>query len=254
MTRELILKSIEAHGGLARWNQIEAVTATFHPDGLALQMRSQQAFSRQPTRVTVDTRRQKAIFDPFLKSDHLGIYEPHRTAIETRGGAVVEELLNPRDSFSAEVPWSGPQMIYFAGHALWTYFNLPFRLAGDDFRLQELEPWIEDGETWRAVKVIFPSEIATLCSEQVLYFDERGMIRREDYSVEVSQNTPVAHYVDGHQSFDGIVFPTRRRIYPRGPDLRPNRDVVIMAADLSDFRTVTVDSGSEGHWVVETCD
>lgn len=33
----------------------------------------------------------------------------------------------------------------------------------------------------------------------------------------------------------GIIFPTRRRIYPLGPDDRPNLNVVIMSGDLVDF-------------------
>lgn len=232
---DLIKKSIEAHGGLERWSQVEKVSATFHPSGLALQIRGQEAFSKQATRVTVDTHEQRVVIDPFIKPGHVGLYQPDRTAIVTGDGTVVEDLDNPRDSFQPDTAWSGPQLIYFAGHALWTYFNLPFRLIQKDIRLEELQPWTEGGETWRAVKITFPKSIATLSSEQVLYFDERCLIRREDYSVEVAQSGPVAHYVDGHQTFDGVVFPTRRRIYPCGPDQKPNKEVVIMAADLSDY-------------------
>lgn len=232
----IIDKAVEAHGGLERWSRVEKVSATFQPNGLALTLRGQEAFSKQTTRVTVDTRDQRVTIDPFTDPGHVGLYRPDRTAIVTTSGSIVEELDNPRDSFRPDGPWSGPQLIYFAGHALWTYFNLPFRLVQGDIGLEEVEPWIEDGETWRAVKVTFPKSIATLSSDQVLYFDDRGLLRREDYSVEVAQSGPVAHYVDGHQTFDGIVFPTRRRIYPRGPDGAPNKEVVVMAADLSDFQ------------------
>jgi hypothetical protein len=69
----------------------------------------------------------------------------------------------------------------------------------------------------------------------VLYLDDKGPIRKHDYSVDISNGGTVAHYLYDHQEFDGIVFPTRRRIYPRGPDQRPHKDLVIMSADLSDF-------------------
>ncbi|MDL2410667.1 hypothetical protein PY650_34890 [Rhizobium calliandrae] len=239
---QLINELIEAHGGLERWSRVEKVSATFQPNGLALTMRGQEAFSRQPTRVTVDTRDQRVSIDPFLEPGHVGLYQPDRTAIVTTDGRIVEELKEPRESFKPDSPWSGPQLVYFAGHALWTYFNLPFRLVQGDIHLEEVAPWTEDGETWRAVKVSFPKSIATLSSEQVLYFDDRGLLRREDYAVEVTQRGPVAHYVDGHQTFDGIVFPTQRRIYPRGPDGAPNKEVVIIAADLSDFKLVEASS------------
>jgi hypothetical protein len=233
---DLIDKAIEAHGGIERWRQVSKVSATFHPSGLSLKLRGQEAFSKQPTRVVVETQEQRVTITPFIEPDRVGIYQPNRTAIEALDGKVIEELNDPRSSFKPAGPWSGPQLIYFAGHALWTYFNLPFRLSGDDIKLEELEPRREGAETWRAVKVIFPSSIATLSSEQVLYFDHKGLIRREDYSVEVAGTGPVAHYLDGHRMFDGIAFPTRRRIYPMMPDGSPQRDVVIMSADLSDYR------------------
>jgi hypothetical protein len=68
------------------------------------------------------------------------------------------------------------------------------------------------------------------------FFDGKGLIRRHDYTAAVSGDAKVAHYLYDHQIFDGIVFPTRRRVYLRGPDLKPQKDLVIISADLSDFK------------------
>jgi hypothetical protein len=57
-------------------------------------------------------------------------------------------------------------------------------------------------------------------AEQTLYFDDNGLTRRHDYSVDSSNGAQAAHYLYDHQKFDGIIFPTGRRIYPRGPDLK----------------------------------
>jgi hypothetical protein len=38
---------------------------------------------------------------------------------------------------------------------------------------------------------------------------------------------------------DGIRFPTKRRAYPRGPDLKPIRELLMVAIDLSEFRLTT---------------
>jgi hypothetical protein len=233
--QDLIKSSIEAHGGLARWNQVRQISATLIPAGLALQLRGQEAFANSPTRVTVNTRAQRTVFGPFLAPGQCGSFEPDRTAVETVDGAVLEELINPRQSFKPEAPWSGPQLAYFAGYAVWTYFTLPFSLLRDGVQCEEIEPWTEDGETSRALKVTFPKSYVTHSSEQVLYFDGKGRIRRQDYSVDIAGGSTAAHYVHDHQEFDGIIFPTRRRIYPRGPDQQPNKDMVLMAADLSDF-------------------
>ena len=62
---DIIHKSIEAHGGLARRREVEKVSANFHPTGLALDMRGQISFGKDPKRVTVDTRDQRVRVDPF---------------------------------------------------------------------------------------------------------------------------------------------------------------------------------------------
>lgn len=235
---KLIKSSIEAHGGLARWDQIRQISATVTPGGLALLQRGQEAFTKTPTRVTVDTRTQKTIFNPFLAKGKIGIFEPNCTAVESFYGVLLEELKNPRDSFKSEAegaPWSATQLAYFAGYAMWTYLTLPFSLLRVGVECEEIEPWIEDGETWRALRVTFPASYVTHSTEQVLYFDANGLIRRHDYSVDIANGGTAAHYLYDHQEFDGITFSTRRRIYPRGPDRQPNKDVVIMSADLAHF-------------------
>jgi hypothetical protein len=42
---------------------------------------------------------------------------------------------------------------------------------------EELEPWQEAGETWRRLKVHFPTDIATHSTEQTLYFDQKGLLK-----------------------------------------------------------------------------
>jgi hypothetical protein len=39
---------------------------------------------------------------------------------------------------------------------------------------EKLAPWQEDGQTWRRLKVTFPSRIATPSPEQTFYFDQQG--------------------------------------------------------------------------------
>lgn len=236
---ELIKLSIEAHGGFDRWNQLRQISATLAPGGIGLRQRGQEAFTGMSTRVTVDTREQKAIFAPFLAPGQCGIFEPNRTAVETVDGTVLEELKDPRDSFKrmpAGTPWSATQLAYFVGYAMSMYLTVPFSLLRDGIEHQEVAPWLEEGEAWHALKVTFPKSYVTHSAEQTIYFDGKGLIRRHDYTAEVSGDVEVAHYLYDHQTFDGIVFPTRRRAYLRGPDRTPQKDPVIISADLSDFK------------------
>jgi hypothetical protein len=237
--QELIKSSIEAHGGLDRWNPLRRISATFVPGGIGFKQRGQEAFTQMPTRVTVDIREQKTIFGPFLAPGQCGIFVPDRAAVETVDGTVLEELKNPRPSFKsmpAGTPWSAAQLVYFAGYAMWMYLTVPFSLLRDGIECEEVEPWVEDGETWRALKVTFPKSYVTHSSEQTVYFDGNGLIRRHDYTAEVSGDVKVAHYLNDHQTFDGIVFPSRRRVYLRGSDAKPQKELVVISADLSDFK------------------
>ena len=70
-------------------------------------------------------------------------------------------------------------------YALWTYLTQPFLYSYPGFETVEIEPWEEDGETWRRLKVIFPGDIASHTREQTSYFGSDGLLRRHDYAVDV---------------------------------------------------------------------
>lgn len=236
---ELIKLSIEAHGGLDRWHRVRRIAATFKPDGIAFKQRNQEAFTQAPMKVIVDTHQQKTIFDPFLGTGKIGLFERGRAAVESAYGVVLDELKNPRESFKAlapGMPWQSTQLLYFVGYAMWMYLTVPFSLLHDGVTFKEVEPWSEDGETWRALRVTFPPSYITHCSEQTLYFDDDGLIRRHDYAVDINGGKHVAHYLYDHRIFDGIVFPTKRRVYLRGEDGTPQKGLAVIAVDLDDFQ------------------
>jgi len=142
--------------------------------------------------ITVDLRNEKASHWPFGSPDRRSRFEPQRVALGNVNGEILEELLQPRSSFQGhtlETPWSDLQLSYFAGCAMWTYLNTPFLLARPGIESKEIEPWHEAGETWRRLKVRFPADIATHSTEQTLYFDQQGFLKRHDYDVEISGGT-----------------------------------------------------------------
>lgn len=150
----------------------------------------------------------------------------------------LKNSFNPGTSFQGhalETPWSDLQLAYFAGCAMWTYLNTPFLLVRPGVESEEVAPWQEAGETWRRLKVRFPSDIATHSTEQTLYFDHRGLLKRHDYDVEISGGTPAAHYVSDLREFSGIVFPTKRRIFPRQPDGHSAPEPLVVSIDLDQF-------------------
>ncbi len=220
LEQDLAQFAIEAHGGLERWKKFTTLSVHLIQGGVLWAVKGRAGVLDDVT-VTVDLRNEKVSHWPFGSSDRKSRFEPQRVALENARGQVIEELLQPRSSFqghSFETPWSDLQLAYFGGCAMWTYLNTPFLLARPGVESREIEPWQEAGETWRRLKVRFPTDIATHSIEQTLYFDQRGLLKRHDYDVEIAGGTPGAHYVSDLREFSGIVFPTKRRIFPRQED------------------------------------
>lgn len=161
--------------------------------------------------VDVELHRQFASHSPFLSPGQRTAFSADRVAILDAEGQVVEERANPRASFAGhvlETPWDRIQLGYFCGYAMWTYLTTPFVFAESDFRAEELGPWRENGETWRRLRVCYPARIATHTATQTFYFEEKGLIRRHDYTAELINGGPAAHYSYGHTEVDGIVVPS----------------------------------------------
>jgi hypothetical protein len=225
---------IEAHGGLERWNRYTRLSAHLIQGGVLWAAKGKAGVLDDVT-VTVDLRQEKVSHWPFGSADRRSRFEPQRVALENAKGEVLEELMQPRSSFQGhtlETPWTDLQLAYFAGCAMWTYLNTPFLLARPGVESEEVEPWQEAGETWRRLKVRFPPDIATHSTEQTLYFDQHGLLKRHDYDVEISGGTAGAHYVSDLREFSGIVFPTKRRIFPRQPNGHSAPEPLVVSIDL----------------------
>jgi hypothetical protein len=228
--------AIEAHGGWDRWQRLSKIRAEISAGGAIWPLKGHGG--RLDFRANAHLDTQRVELSPFKqRPDRSGIYEPERTTIETVEGGVLDSLTSPRGSFAGHTittPWNDLQLVYFQGYALWTYLTTPFLLKRPGFQLREIEPWNEGGERWRRLQVIFPLSIHSHSREQVFYFDARGLLRRHDYSVDIMGGTSSAHYSTEHQVFNGIVFPTKRRVYSKGADNRPLLDRVAVSIDVTD--------------------
>ncbi|MDH2402510.1 hypothetical protein QCM77_21455 [Bradyrhizobium sp. SSUT18] len=230
--------AIEAHGGLGRWKQFEQVSADLRQGGVLWSLKG-QAQTLQQTTVTVGLRKEWASHAPFGPEHRRSRFEPGRVALETADGAVLEQLLNPRSSFSdhtLQTPWTELQLAYFAGCAMWTYLNTPFLLAWPGVETEEMEPLRTNDGLWRRLAVRFPKDIATHSTVQTLYFDSEGLLKRHDYDVEIAGNTPGAHLIDDYIEVSGIRFPTERRIFARQPDGSFSTEPLVVSIDLSNIR------------------
>lgn len=211
---------IAAHGGLDRWERLSEVRLHLVVGGQLWPLKKQDGIISD-SMVVVDLHRQCASHYEFA---HYGLrtsFTADRVAIETTSGQLVAERGNPRAAFRGHVqdtPWDWLHLAYFAGYAISNYLTTPFSFVEPGYVTEELEPWHEESQSWRRLKVTFPAHIATHCAEQVFYFDSDGLLRRHDYTPEVIGAGPFAHsgahYTSEYQQFDGIMVPTRRRVYP----------------------------------------
>lgn len=236
---DLLEFAIKAHGGLDRWNNFESISAHLNSGGLLWILKGKSDLLKDID-FTVDLHRQHTSHYPFGNPDYRTSFEPAHVAIERLDGSVVEELYDPWSSFKGhtrETLWTDLQVAYATGFALWTYLSTPFSLKMPGFETKEIDPWEENGETWRRLKAIFPDHIVSYSKEQVFYFDKDGLMKRHDYNVEVSGSAPTAHYISGHQEFQGIMVPTTRRVYVRQSDNTPRLpEPLIMSIDLSNIQ------------------
>ena len=231
----LVQQTIDAHGGFERWRRFENVSAHLRNGGVLWPLKQQDGVLDDVT-VRVALRREWASHSPFLTPDQRTSFEPHRVAIETTEGRVVEERLAPRDSFAGhglDTPWDRLQLAYFAGYAMWTYLTTPFLFTMDGVETEELDPWRETGEIWSRLRVTFPSHVATHSSLQTFYFDSEALLRRHDYDADVLGGTPAAHYVHDYQEFSGLLVPTARRVFGRMADGTVVPEPSIVTIDLT---------------------
>jgi hypothetical protein len=238
---ELLAKALAAHGGLDRWKKLNRVSATIVAGGGLLPMKGLE-LDPKPILGTATTRTESTIIEPFAQPEWRMIFTPDRVAIETTGGVIVNERLEPRAAFAGHTmntAWDLLHRAYFNGYARWTYLNTPFLMALPGFEIIEISPWREGSEKWRGLRARFPDGLASHSKEQDFYFGDDFLLRRHDYFLEIAGGVPVAQYVDDMTEIDGFRFPTKRRAYVRGPHLKPIRDLLLISLDLSNFRTTT---------------
>lgn len=118
------------------------------------------------------------------------------------------------------------------------YLTTPFFIILPGFKTLEIDPWIEGSETWRGLRVIFPSHIASHSIVQDFYFGADYLLRRQDYLIDVAGEFYATQYMYDFVEVQGLKFPSKRRAYKRGPDGKPLLDELMISIDLDHFRLI----------------
>lgn len=240
---ELLDDVLTAHGGAERWQSVSAIRARGCLGGLLPKRFPGNKLANFAVEVQVSE--QHTVLHDFPSSGVRAVCDRGDVRIETRDGEPLDTRTDPRSAFFGlsgirrNIHWDPLDAAYFAGYAFWNYLTAPLLLARDDIAVIEGEPWRESGQQWRRLHATFPAQIDTHCRRQTFYVDADGLIRRHDFIAEpVGSWAKAALYCDQHREFDGLLFPTRRRVLPRGPVGRVLPRPTLLALD---FDTIEIE-------------
>lgn len=237
---ELLDEVLAAHGGVEGWQSVSTITARGRLGGLLPKRFAGNKLANFTFEVEADEQRN--VLHDFPQVGKRAVFNRGDVRIESRDGEQLKSRTDPRSAFFGwsgirrNFHWDPLDVAYFAGYASWNYLTSPLLLTGDGAEVREGEPWQERGETWRRLEVSFPSGFHTHCRNQTFYVDADGLIRRHDFVAHaVGKWAKAALYCDQHRQFDGLLFPTRRRVLPRGPGRRVLRRPTLLDLNFDEI-------------------
>jgi len=234
---DLLTTAVNAHGGLKRWNEIKSIQVAAQITGAIWFVKGQGDYLKDII-MSVDTRMERMVTD-FPGQDKRIRFEPNRIVMEKSDGKLIEARDDPEASFASqqrETPWDDFHVAYFQGEALWTYLNTPFLYTHEGFVGEEIAPIQVDGEAWRRLKVTFPDYVKSHTREQISCFGPDGLLRRHDYTVDILGGATGLNYASDYRDVDGIIIPTKRRIYAYEGDYKPVMDPLLVKIDMGEIK------------------
>ncbi len=214
----IIERSIERHGGMARYERIDHIVCDVTSmTGLAIKRRGLNNNFPMPKIVTLMPRQRKAVLHDFPVPGRSCIFDQGRVAEVAAGQEPVFECDNYRDKMMSvsrfRRPWTMLDAVYFFGYAMTHYASLPYSLRG----IKVLGLKVRDSGDWHArLDVEHPADAHTHCQREAIYFDKTGLLVRHDYATEVS--SPIAraaNFLLDYRSFDDYLITERRKVFFR---------------------------------------
>jgi hypothetical protein len=237
---ELLDEVLTAHGGAQRWRSVSTITARGSVSGLLPKRFPGNKLAHFT--VEVHAADQHTVLQDFPHAGKRAVFDRGAVRVETGDGVQLATRTDPRSAFFGRsgirrnIHWDPLDLTYFAGYAFWNYLTAPLLLTREGITIAEGQPLQESGQQWRRLQATFPEQIHTHCRRQTFYVDTAGLIRRHDFVAEpVGTWASATLYCDQHHEFDGLIFPTRRRVLPRGPGGRVLPRPTLLALDFHEI-------------------
>jgi len=215
---EILRAVVAAHGGADYWNGLEALEAEISASGFLFTAKRRPPLKH--VRMRADTREPRFTLFDYPHAGQTGELTGAREVCIRNGcGELIARRENPRLAFRGlrhRLRWDDLDFLYFCGYATWSYLTLPFSLMGEGFVIRKLEaPSGQKGDFPARLAVAYPQDIPAHSREQILYFDERRLMCRLDYTAEVVGSwAHAAHFCDTYRTFGNLRVPTLRRVVP----------------------------------------
>jgi hypothetical protein len=234
---DLLDFALEAHGGLKRWNEFQTLRADLSIAGAIWEVKHCPGLLTDKT-FELRTHYEELTITPYFKQGLRTVFVPDRQTLETLTGEIVEAREHPETAFANQVrdtPWDKFHAAFFASEALWTYLTSPFLYTYPGFESEEIEPWHENGERWRRLRVTFPDHIVSHTRTQITHFGPDGLMRRHDYTVDILGGAKGANYTTNYRDCQGLMMPMTRRIYAYDEAMQKVPEPLLVSIDFRDF-------------------
>ena len=236
---ELLNLALKAHGGLERWNEVKSIKMEASITGAIWYVKNKPDCLKNIV-TTADAKTERVVTD-FPGQNKRSIFEPSRVVIEKLDGTIIQARDDPERSFEGQqrdTPWDDIHAAFFSGEALWTYLTTPFLYTYPGFKTDEIASIRAENETWRRLKITFPDYVKSHTREQVSCFGPDGLLRRHDYTVDILGGATGLNYASDYRDVDGIIVPTKRRVYAWEGDYQLVKEPLLVAIDMGEVSLV----------------
>ncbi len=234
MLTPLARRVLDAYGGEERWRSATAVECRLSAHVWAFRLKMRRAMKDLQIRATI--ARPYTMTQNWPRDGQWAIVDgTDEVRIETDAGDRVASRENPRRYFPGGrrlFRWDDLDIAYFGGYAAWNYLTFPALLMREDIE------WSEVSET--TLEARFPDSLPTHSPVQRFHIDgESGLLRQHDYTAEVFGSwATAANVVEEHGEWDGIPYPSRRKVTPRKADGTPRAFPLLVGIAIADWRLV----------------
>jgi len=239
ITNDLINRICNAHGGIDRWQMVESIQLQIDIFGPILLTKFNSPWLPDITANIFTDKPYVSIHD-FPEEGHTSIFDGFDVYIYNANDKIYcERNYCNTDTLKAKprLLWDHMDLVYFLGHALWNHSCSPYIFKNKGFEChQGLDHIEKNGTVLSTLNVRYPSHIPSHCKQQIFYFDQKGLLKRQDYTADITSPLAIgSHIYEDHKTFDGLVFPTHRRVFPRLWNSKPLKPFKVMDGRIKDI-------------------